>query len=235
MSRPEGSKNKPKEQVMEIPEDENPLDLTEASGLAKGAPDPRAIAAILEANAPQGPEVVDHAPVTSKQDIMAMLSDPDIALAIARTVASTPEGKKILGIPLGKGAAQGLWKRDYDNEKALKVHGGVEVRHPPGFRPLPPDYINMYVAEGGGETNYIVSPVMEVKTEDGKTKQVYKYRPAKKTPDGSPVFTQSYLRWLDLRQAGGRIGSDVRTDEAIAARVAVGEASYAHDEVGVTV
>ena len=235
MSRPVGSKNKPKDAMSDIPEDENPIDLSAISGLERGEPDQSAIEAVMEANQPQGPDVKDQLQVASKDDLMTMLSDPDIANQIMRTVAATTEGKKILGIPLGTGAAQGQWKRDYDSEKSLKVHGGVEVRHDDDFKPAPPSYINMYVAEGGGETNHVISPVMEVKGDDGKIKRVYMYKPAKKGVDGKPILTLSYMRWLDMKQAGSRLGSNVRTDEAIAARAAVGEASYVHDDLGVTV
>lgn len=235
MSRPAGSKNKPKEDMTDIPEDEIPMDLSVVSGLRRGEPNPGAIAEIMEANRPQGPEVTEEPEVKTKNDLMSMLADPDIANQILRVASSTPEGKRLLGIPLGTGAAQGLWNRDYDSEKSLKVHGGVEVRHPKGFRPSPPSYINMYVAEGGGETNHTVSPTMEIRGDDGKVKRVYMYRPAKKGPDGNPILTQAYMRWLDTKQAGGRLGSSVRTDEAIAAMAAMGEATYVHGDTGVTV
>lgn len=199
-------------------------------GAPKGAPDPAALAAVEAANmaptteAPTEPETPDQ--------FLQLLSDPDVATTIVQAAASTEIGRKLLNIPPGKGAAVGVWRRNYDAEEALRVHGGVEVRHAPGFVPLPPSYIKRYLTADGKKTDYDKPHVQKMKKsiplkdDSGKIivneegNQVWREElvdvvvdpGAARNPDGSPKMTPEYKLWLDTRLAGKRLGSTVRND-----------------------
>jgi len=136
------------------------------------------------------------------------------------------------------------FKRDYDRDPELRVTGGIEVKHPDGFLPLPPSYINPYVSKDGGETVYL-DPYVVVekkavpkKDEAGKIivtsegNQVYEEQDiqvvkdpgAARDKDGNPILTDSYKHWLQVRWVeGGRLTNDVRTNMAVGQFVAEDE------------
>ena len=126
-------------------------------------------------------------------------------------------------LPAAQREPDGVWRVNY-NQEHYRVHGGKEVEHPRGFRPLPPEGIPMYEAVGGGTTSnleqaYRFLPEFDqlghVKLDDqgnpvGKKIPVGKV--AKKGPDGKPVLTAEYKHWLHVRSNGGRRGSNVMSD-----------------------
>lgn len=135
--------------------------------------------------------------------------------------------------PAQKGP-DGVWRRNY-REEHLLVHGGVEVEHPNGFRPLPPSGIPMYEAVGGGTTNnleqiYRFLPAFDelghVKMDDNGEpvgKKIPTGKVAKRDEAGNPVLTNEYKVWLHVRNQGGRLGSNVMSDMRAGRGIALNE------------
>lgn len=120
----------------------------------------------------------------------------------------------------------GTWKRNYRAEEALKVHGGVEVEHPPGFEPLPPSTIPRYVATDGGTTDHADpvyqliykyddtgQPVVDDEGNHLHTKKLIAHG-AKKDENGKPVKTEEYKTWMFVRLRGDRLDGNVMSDIA---------------------
>jgi len=134
--------------------------------------------------------------------------------------------KQVGGIVPDKPAMDGTWNRNYD-AKELRVHGGTEVRHAPGFRPDPPSSISKYVAKLGGTTDHlevpfqdfyqfdaIGNPIMDEETGEQKVTRAPRGKAALLDEDGKPVLTDEYKYWLSVRQTGARLEGDVMTDIA---------------------
>jgi len=177
------------------------------------------------------PEAVQN---DQKAQLLALLkSDPDIAAALVRTAASTPEGRELLSIPVGKGDPTGEYRRDY-RAPELRVHGGTEVEHPASFTPLPPSYIKPFLRADGTETVY-ADPYVErqkksvpLRDDNGKivvneegtqihTEQwvdVVVDPGAAKDASGRPIKTRAYRMWLDAKMAGQRLDSEVTSQIA---------------------
>jgi hypothetical protein len=108
----------------------------------------------------------------------------------------------MLGLEGGQGPATGVWQRDYDKEEALRVHGGVEVRHPNGYRPHAPDYLMMYIGKNGVNTSDPALAVME---------------------NDEPVLTEDYKKWMDIKLSGGRLDGAARSDLQVTGTFAKGD------------
>ena len=117
-----------------------------------------------------------------------------------------PSFRKKVGMDIGEGLPLGEYERDYDNEEALKVYGGVEVKHGPNVVPDPPSYIPKYVTDTGGTTDHVEPQY----TPDKKLK----YEGAKKDRVGNPLKTEHYKMFLDKKMAGDRLSGEVRFDIA---------------------
>jgi len=129
---------------------------------------------------PEG-ENQDAVNVTDRQYILdAIRSDPSLMQEIGTEARLEKERPK------------GIWKRNYDGEEALRVHGGVEVRHSDDFEPRPPSKIKCYVSLIGGTTDHIKDAEMD--------------------SDGKPIKTERYKMWMDAKLASGRFDSDVQND-----------------------
>ena len=118
----------------------------------------------------------------------------------------------------------GEWVRDYAKEAHLRVMGGVEVRHPKGFRPRPPSGLPMYHSTEGAYTDS-VDPVFRthyrsdangnpVVDDQGRPQgtQVMVTPGAKKDENGKPILTEEYKQWLFVRLRGDRLDSTVMSD-----------------------
>ena len=234
---------------------ENPADNMGQSAIP-GEPDADAVAAVAAANrVPAGavvaepaeeperqePELMEPIPAVAadqKAELLRLLEDPDIATQIVKVASSTPEGRSLLQLPVGKGVPSGVYRRDYDSEEALKVHGGVEVRHPSFERgdsePLPPESIPRYLREDGTTTVYD-KPYIEqrrqsipMRGEDGKIvvnedgNQVHTDQFVDVVVDPGPAFeangkpkkTPAYKTWTDALVRGQRLDGDVISDLA---------------------
>lgn len=156
---------------------------------------------------PPDPEAGDAD--SASQDVMAEMVDQMASLQ-AQVKALTPA----IDVP------DGTWNRNYEAEPHLKVMGGVEVKHPPEFRPAPPAGVPKFVSIDGGVTDYesdqfrvhyltdqFGNPDLE---EDGsqKVRKVLIHRGAKML-GGEPVLTEDYKLWLHTKLKGGRLNSTV--------------------------
>lgn len=192
----------------------------------EGTPDTEAVAEVEAANSglepvvPQPePEVLQ--PVDQPMGEPPMSVDLSEALGSLQTALGSPEGVRMLAdavtqnpglrdllqIPAGRGAPSGHYRRNYEAEKALQVHGGVEVAHEPGFVPLPPSYIPRYKDAKGGKTDHIME--------------------AQRDSQGNPELTVEYKAWLDAQMEGGRLSGAAKTD------IEVGQ--FVADDTGVEV
>jgi|TARA_R110000787_G_scaffold37151_4_gene94630 hypothetical protein len=174
-----------------------------------GEPDPAAVEAVRLAQTEAlitsvEKPVVAPPPVVVEDDI-----SPEAALKIIKAASRTREGRAIFKIQAGEGAPSGHYHRDFDSETHLHVTGGIEVRHPidpeTGFteRPLPPGYITRYIATDGTTTDY----------KDDTERPAGSGRPiAARDPEGGPLLTDGYKRWIDLLMENRRMGTDVRSD-----------------------
>ena len=221
-----------------------------------GEPDAEAVAAVAAANrVPAGAVVAEPAEEPERQEaeliepipavaadqkaeLLRLLEDPDIATQIVKMASGTPEGRSLLQLPVGKGVPSGVYRRDYDNEEGLKVHGGVEVRHPSFERgdsePLPPESIPRYLREDGTTTVYD-KPYVEqrrqsvpMRGEDGKIvvnedgNQVHSDQIVDVVVDPGPAYeangkpkkTPEYKTWTDALNRGQRLDGDVISDLA---------------------
>ena len=129
-----------------------------------------------------------------KEQIREALKDPALAKEFVATASQDPGLRKILNLSADSVPPSGHYQRNYHAEPALKVYGGVEVEHPPGFEPLPPGYLTKFVARDA---------------EMGKTDHVGL---AKLDTAGKPVKTEEYKAFLDAKAAGKRLGGNVRFD-----------------------
>jgi len=150
----------------EIPEDENPLDPAEQ----------QAVAGDLRAQ------------------LLELLKDPEIATEAIRAALQTREGRQVLSgvVSRENKPTKGKYTRNYANEPALRVYGGLEVAHPQGYIPLPPSYIARYLTPTGNTTDH--------KEEAARDDQ------------GEPIRTDMYNYWLDMRQRGEHMESAVKSD-----------------------
>lgn len=172
---------------------------------------------------PEDENPVDPVPASIEDQLLAALANPELATRVVEAASRTAKGKRLLGIPAGAGAPTGEWiERDYDNDRALAVTGGVEVRHPRGFQRLPPSYVSRYEAEAGGTTDHVDAAF------DGE-RQVAPG--AKKDAQGRPVLTAAHKHWRDVKNSGGRLNSNVRSDMAAGA-FSADDPSFASDSVG---
>lgn len=166
-------------------------ELGQAKDTPKGEVDLEALQALQE-RVPE-PLEIDESPTTGDEEkdiFLKQLQDPEVRRAI--------------GLPPLPGLPLGEWNRDYDNEKALKVYGGIEVRHAPGFCPKPPGYISMYVAPSGRTTNH----VDDVFTPGG----VKMHEGALKDKKGNPLKSMRYKQWIDKAVTGQKLDGNVRFD-----------------------
>ena len=166
-------------------------------------------------------KVVEESPIVQKEEnpadfqatddekaqILKMVSDPDVAMQLARTVAATPEGRKLFEIKAGQGAPAGHYQRDYTREPQLRVTGGLEVAHDAEMVPRPPAYIPCYEAEHGRTTDNV-----EMALKDG---------------DGNPIKTERFRHWLDMKMEGKHLDGRVRADMA--------NDTFVSDDIGVPI
>ena len=166
----------------------------------KGEPDPEALAEIARQRAEEqetAPDIPEDepreeapmaTPVEPAPNLATVLKeafkDPEVRTALRDTVTEDPELRALFGINAGQGRPSGYYRRNYQAERHLHVHGGLEVEHAPGFRPLAPDTIKMYIGEDGRKTS---DPTL-----------------AAKTPDGDCVLTDEYKWFLDVKMQGKR-------------------------------
>jgi hypothetical protein len=129
-----------------------------------------------------------------KAQIREALKDPELAKEFVATASQDPGLRKILNLPADSVPPSGHYQRNYRSEPALRVYGGVEVEHEPGYEPLPPGYLTKFVAEDA---------------ETGKTDDP---RLAKLDAAGKPVKTEEYKSHLDAKANGKRLGGNVRFD-----------------------
>ena len=172
-----------------------------------------------EAVIPQAP-AEPEADTDVKAELLRLLSDPDIANQAVKTALATPEGRQLLNVPLGVGAPVGDYHRNYEGEAHLRVFGGIEVGHPPGFAPLPPSYITKYEAVNGGETNHEVGQATTIGLPDQEPRRDER---------GRAVKTQMYKFWLDKQMKGERLDSNVQSDMAAGVFKTDGPSPFAAD------
>jgi len=171
----------------------------------KGEPDPAALEAVggeLEPLVPVAPSIEEATPAEAVAptglvaSIVAELqADPSQAEGLAKVLAQDPNARALLQQgQASPNAPSGHYHRNYAGEAALRVMGGVEIAHDPGFEPLPPSYMSMYLGED------------ETKTSDPNL--------AVKGADGKPLKTDEYKHFLDLKMQGKRISGNLRHDIA---------------------
>ena len=129
-------------------------------------------------------------------DILKQVVTPEMVARIIDTASQTPGQRKALNLSTDVVMPSEDYSRNYQAEPALRVYGGVEVEHDQDFRANPPSYVTMYVAEDEAV---------------GKCDQVDQ---AKKDPDGKPILTDEYKKFLHERKNGGRLDGKVRFDIA---------------------
>lgn len=180
--------------------------------------------ATLERDIPEEePESPDVTAVQSANAGASAAANNDVIEEMRRELAAL---RAQVGELPKRAVPDGTWNVNYKAEH-LRVHGGVEVQHPPGFRPLPPSSIPRYKAVGGGTTDHIDAPVMRypktnefgqpVLGDDGN--QLFTEVPigkaAQKDERGQPVLTDEYKYWLFVRQTGDRLEGNVMSDIAM--------------------
>lgn len=170
-------------------------------GATKGEPDQSALALVDEANSDLEPlvDVEEQVEPQSKpsglieQLIAEAKADPSVAVGLADLLASNEQTRDLFGLGPGKGPAIGNYDRDYTQEPALRVYGGVEVAHPKGFRPLPASWLLMYKGANGDTNN---------KAE------------ALRDSDGRLLLSENYKKFLDGHKIGQKMDGNVRFDIA---------------------
>jgi len=218
-----------------------------------GEPDPGAMAAVAAANAvPDGAEVVGEEQFVEVLPVESPATEGELKEQLLRLAKTDPAFAKQLVeasgivVPAGQGAPSGVYSRNYRQERQLAVLGGVEVEHPPEFEPKPPAFIKMFLRADGTETDH-AGPLIETRKRpvqlivDGKPAQSIEGFPvmtdelvevvvdkgAAIGPDGRPVKTDLYKRFLDAKMDfGARLDSDVVSGE-IAAKVQAADGSAA--------
>jgi len=128
------------------------------------------------------------------QLIGEMQANPAGRKDVFEELAKDPTIRKQMGLKAGQGQPQGDYRRNYAAEPALRVFGGVEVAHEAGFEPLPPSFIQRYVADAGGKTD---DPALATWDETGK-----------------PIKTPEYKVFIDHHLAGTKMDGKVRFDIA---------------------
>jgi hypothetical protein len=194
-----------------------------------GEPNQAAVAAVEEANkaiataketeglAPETEEqsaegvqevVPGSPPATQDSKAARAAEDPAIVDAVIKRISSDPQYRAMFNIQPGVGPPSGYYRRIYQNETALHVPGGLEVEHPPNWRPKAPAKIKMYVADDGSHTDYTAAQIPPDKAGI--------LSPAKINPaTGEPELTEGYKQWLDARYSGGRLDGRVAMDIAV--------------------
>ena len=194
-----------KKQEQEL-EYENGFDaMGQAIGAKKGEPDAEALKIIEETNAEDVSELeplidvqeaveAEAKPSLLEQILSEAKDDPDAKKRLVELLSTAPNAEKVLGITAGKRVPSGTYNRNYRGEEALRVYGGVEVEHPPGFEPKPPGWLPMYNAIQGGTTSI-------------------KHR-AIKNEAGTFQKTEESKTWLDHHQNGTTMDGNNRFDIA---------------------
>jgi len=194
-----------KKQEQEL-EYENGFDaMGQAIGAKKIDPDADALKIVEEANAEEVSELeplidvqeaveAEAKPSLLEQILDEAKDDPNAKKRLVELLSTAPNAKQVLGVEAGQGVPDGTYKRNYRGEEALRVYGGVEVEHPPGFEPSPPSWLPMYYSKNGG-TTYL------------KDKAV-------KNEDGTPQKTEEYKTWLDHHKNGTSMDGNIRFDIA---------------------
>lgn len=219
----------------------------------KGNPDPNALSEIEKANSVPSDwdDVGAEEPDSSEADSASESSHTEARRQMIREILQDPamrqEFRNMLGVQQSEAPpAQG---RNYRGEEALRVHGGVEVEHPPEFkdRPLPPGYIMPYLTEEGRKTYYLDRkteprkrhvPLLDdngkpTVNEEGvqimteETVEVEVDPGAGRDANGEPLLTKEYQAWLKARSEGRKLSSQVQT------RMAQDE--FVADDVGVEI
>ena len=152
------------------------------------------------------PEIPEDEPQSVPSDdtskaVAAAQVDPEV---LASAVQDYLRENKDLLRPVQPGP-DGTWVRNYEGEAALRVYGGVEVKHGPDFMPGAPEYLLMYEGKDGEMTSDPTLARME---------------------NGKPVLTDQYKYWLHKRLQGDRLDGNVRSD------IQVGQ--FVPDDEGVT-
>jgi len=172
-------------------------------GAAKGEPNPSAVETVEEANdleplvdvAKAKPAKAIKKPKSIVEQIIAEAQEnPEVVMGLADLLAGNEQTRTLFGIKAGGGPPLGEYKRNYGQEPALRVFGGVEVAHPEGFEPLPPGWLPMYKGQTGDDTNDAALAV--------------------KDDNGQPVKTERYKEWIDHHMNGTKMDSNVRFDIA---------------------
>ena len=174
-------------------------------GAEKSEPDMDAVAQIEASNSDTGEleplidvsEAVEASPEPSKESLLNQIldevqNDPQAKERLVDLMASSPNAAKVLGVKPGAGAPLGDYKRDYHAEPALRVYGGVEVAHEPGFEPAPPSWLPMYESKHGGTTSTKGDAAVDVQ--------------------GNYIKTEKYKLWLDHHMAGTKMDGNIRFD-----------------------
>lgn len=223
------------------------------AGMKKGEPNPAAQEEVEKANA-QARELaeaakaesseltplVEVAPAVTQAPVAAgappatdlaqlfkdALADPGVKDTLRDVLTSDPSLRSALGIQAGVGAASGEWMPNYqriDNH----VMGGLEVEHDPGFTPLPPAAIPLYVTDD------------RFKAQAKSTTSLQHL--AQKDAQGNAVKTEQYKLWLDLKMAGRNMSRnqliDIEKQTEGAPQLAIGDdgAPIAMDGAGAQV
>ena len=162
---------------------------------------PEDLAPLVEAAMPE-----EQAPTGILGQLLAeMEEDPGSRRKIFDELSKDPTIRKQMGLGAGEHIPQGEYDRDYSNEDALKVYGGVEVAHDKGFEPLPPSWIDKFVATTGGTTN---DPTLADWDDAGK-----------------PIKAEAYKTFIDHHLAGTKMDGNVRYD--------IGAENFVPGDVGV--
>lgn len=153
----------------------------------------------------------------------AVSSNPDVVQDLVDEVRRLRQ--QVQDQAPGKETISGKWDYDYSKQQHLRVHGGLEVSHPPGFLPAPPGRISMYKTEDGGTTNDLVTPIKKYLKFDGTGanpllgedgQPLYTNVPigkaAARGEDGKPILTDEYKFWLHKKARGERLDSNVLSD-----------------------
>ena len=194
--------------AVEVAEYENGFDaFGQPIGAKKGEPDQEALDLIKSANeADEGSELeplIDvskavkaeaksSSPSLLEQILDEAKDDPDAKKRLVDLLSSAPNAQEVLGVETGKGVPSGVYNRNYREEEAMRVYGGVEVDHPPGWEPMAPSWLPMYHAVDGGTT--------------------YLEDKAAKNEDGTLKKTEEYKTWLDHHKNGTKMDGNVRFD-----------------------
>jgi hypothetical protein len=187
------------------PEYENGFDaMGQVIGAEKGELNPDAVAQIDTSNDAGGLEpLIDVSetetapPEPSKESLLNQIldevqNDPQAKERLVNLMASSPNAAKVLGVQPGQAPPSGDYNRNYHAEPALRVYGGVEVAHEPGWEPHPPSWLPMWQSKDGGKTSLQEQAAVDV--------------------DGNNIKTEEYKLWLDHHMAGTKMDSNIRFD-----------------------